>query len=85
MFEGGERMDEPTRRIGPRAVLGVLGLVLVAMVLWAASALASGGSSESNEPASTEAPAAVITQSDGVTSHDDCPNRDRDSAISSDL
>jgi hypothetical protein len=68
-------MEEARRRIGLRAALGVLAVALVATVLWAASALAAGGSG-STTPDSGDSPAVANTQSESQTPDHDCPNRD---------
>jgi hypothetical protein len=67
-------------RVGPRATLALLGLVLVAAV-WAATALASGGSSATPEWASgssgntPQSPFAQDSSGNGAApSRDDCPD-----------
>jgi hypothetical protein len=67
-------------RVGPRAALALLGLVLVAAV-WAATALASGGSSATPERASgssgntPQSPFAQDSSGNGAApSRDDCPD-----------
>jgi hypothetical protein len=67
-------------RVGPRAALALLGLVLVAAV-WAATALASGGSSATPEWASgssgntPRSPFAQDSNGNGAApSRDDCPD-----------
>jgi hypothetical protein len=68
-------MDEARRRIGLRAGVGILAVALVAAVLWAASALAAGGSG-ANAPASSDSPGVANTQSESDRPDHDCPNRD---------
>jgi len=69
-------------RLDPRAALAAVGLVFVVAVIWAATALASGGSSGTPELASGSTgdspPASVFVQSsdDPAPSADDCPERD---------
>jgi hypothetical protein len=78
-------VEKATRRLGPRAVLGVVALVLVTAVVWAASALAAGGSS-SNERGTSDTPAAANVQNESQTpDHRDCPNGDRAPASTSDV
>jgi hypothetical protein len=78
-------VEDTRRSLGPRAVLGVVALVLVTAVVWAASALAGGGSS-ANEPGTSDSPAAANVQNESQTpDHRDCPNGDRASAFSSDV
>lgn len=77
-------MEEHRRRLGPRAVLGVVAIVLVAAVFWAATALAAGESS-SNEPGTSDTPAAANVQSESETPDRDCPNSDRESEPSSNV
>jgi hypothetical protein len=68
-------MDEARRRIGLRAGLGLLAVALVVTVLWAASAMAAGGSG-SNAPDSNNSPAVANTQQSESDAPDhDCPNR----------
>jgi hypothetical protein len=68
-------MEEARRRIGLRAALGILAVALVATVLWAASALAAGGSG-ANTPDSGDSPAVANTQNESQSPDHDCPNRD---------
>jgi hypothetical protein len=75
-------MDETKRRLGLRAVIGVVAVVLVVAVFWAASALAAGGS-PAGERGARDSPAAANVQNDGEAPDDDCPNRGRDSEDSS--
>ena len=77
-------MEDRRRRPGPRAVLGVVAVVLVAAVFWAATALAAGGS-PSNEPATSDTPAAANVQSESETPDRDCPDTDRESESSSNV
>ena len=67
-------------RFDPRAALTLIGLVFVVAVVWAASALASGGSS--GTPALAPGSAGIVEQSPFVQdsngngaapSRDDCP------------
>jgi hypothetical protein len=69
-------MDETRRRLGPRAVLGVVAFLLVAAVFWAASALATGRSA-SNEQDRGDSPAAADVQSRSEPDHRECPDGDR--------
>ena len=61
-------MEEARRRLGLRAVLGVVAVVVVAAVFWAASAVAAGGSPSSergtNDPSNTPAAANVQNESE---------------------
>ena len=74
-------MEETTAaRLDPRAVLAVVGLVFVVAVIWAATALAAGGTSGAPELASGtggSTPSSVFVQSsdDAAPSRDDCPER----------
>ena len=78
-------MEETTApRFDPRAVLAIVGLVLVVAVIWTATALASGGSSGTPDLASGSSggdPSSVFVQdSDGdgaAPSREDCPERGR--------
>ena len=67
-------------RLDPRAVLAAVGPVFVVAVIWAATALASGGTSGAPELASGtggSTPSSVFVQSsdDPAPSADDCPER----------
>jgi hypothetical protein len=78
-------VEKETRRLGSRAVVGVVAVVLVTAVVWAASALAAGGLS-ANEPGTSDTPAAANVQNESQTpDHRDCPNGDRATASSSDV
>jgi hypothetical protein len=77
-------MEEARRRIGLRAALGILAVVLVATVLWATAALAAGGSGSST-PNSGDSPAVANTQTESQTPDHDCPNRDSGTEQSSDV
>jgi hypothetical protein len=68
-------------RVGPRAALALLGLVFVVAAVWAATALASGGSSATPEWASgssgntPQSPFAQDSNGNGAApSRDDCPD-----------
>ena len=68
-------------RFDPRTALALLGLVFVVAAVWAASALASGGSSGTPEWASgssgstPQSPFAQDSNGNGVApSRDDCPD-----------
>ena len=76
-------MDE-SRRLGLRAVFGVVAVVFVAAVFWAASAFAAGGSS-SNDRGARDSPTATTVQSEGDAPDDDCPDRGGGSDQSSDV
>ena len=72
-----------TSRFDPRAVLAVVGLVFVVAAIWAATALAAGGSSSAPELASGGSggePQSVFVQdstdSGAAPSRDDCPEQD---------
>jgi hypothetical protein len=70
-----------TSRFDPRAALALLGLVFVVAAVWAASALASGGSSGTPDWASgssgntPESPFVQDSNGNGAApSRDDCPD-----------
>ena len=72
-------MGETKRRFGLPAVLGVVAVVLAATVLWAASALAAGGSASSEgDRGARDSPAAQTVQSEGE-GRDDCPEKSGES------
>jgi hypothetical protein len=73
-------MAEERRRVGLRAVLGILAVALVATVLWAASALAAGGSGSST-PDSGDSPGVANTQPESQAPDRDCPNHDNGSGF----
>jgi hypothetical protein len=64
-------------RFGPRAVLAVVGLTFAVAAVWAAAALATGGSSGTPDWTSSSAGGSVFVQDsngDGAApSRDDCP------------
>jgi len=67
-------------KLGPRSVLVALGVAFVVAAIWAAAALASGGSSNASQGASTPSgggpQAGFVQSSDGygaAPSRDDCP------------
>lgn len=76
-------MDETKRRLGLRAVLGVLAVVVATAAFWAASAFAAGGSA-SGERGTSNSPAAANVQNESEAPDGDCPNRGTDSESSSD-
>jgi hypothetical protein len=82
--EGGDGVDEATRRISLRAVLAIVAVVAVAAVFWAASALAAGGAT-TGESGARDSPAAANAQNEGETPDEDCPNRGGESGTSSDI
>jgi hypothetical protein len=77
-------MAEERRRVGLRAVLGILAVALVATVLWAASALAAGESG-SNTPDARDSPAVAETERASGGADRDCPNHDGGFEQSSDV
>ena len=77
-------MEETRRRLGPRAVLGVIAVVLAAAALWATAALAAGGPT-SSERGTGVTTGATTVQSESDAPDRDCPNRDGESGQSSDI
>jgi hypothetical protein len=70
-------MENTTRSIGLRPLIGLLALVLVAAAFWAATALAAGASSSSSGSSSGDDSTAVQTQNDSeAPAAGDCPERD---------
>jgi hypothetical protein len=68
-------------RVDPRAALALLGLVFVVAAVWAATALASGGSSATPEwasgPSGNAPQSPFVQDSNGngaAPSRDDCPD-----------
>jgi hypothetical protein len=60
-----------------RVVIGALAVVAVGAVIWATTALAGGGSSNSRSPEADQSPAAGFIQNRGERpSGEDCPERD---------
>jgi hypothetical protein len=64
----------PTARL--RLLIGALAVVAVGTVIWAATAFAAGGSSNSGNSESTETPAPAFVQDRGGGSAEDCPERE---------
>jgi hypothetical protein len=70
-------MENTTRSVGVRQLIGALALVLVAAAIWAATALAAGGSSSSGSSTSGDDSTAVLTQNESeAPAAGDCPERD---------
>jgi hypothetical protein len=78
-------MEEPKRRFQLRAVLALVAVASVAAVIWAASALASGGGSSPSENVPVDSSPAATVQNEGSYPEHDCPNRDSGFAPSSDV
>jgi hypothetical protein len=72
---------------GRLRILVAVAVVAVGAVIWATTALATGGSSSSGNSETSESPAAVFVQDRGDGSAEDCPERgDRATPdVSSDL
>ena len=70
---------ERARKSNPQALLTLLALAFVVTAIWAATALANGGSSSASSDPGRSQPAAELVQSqdDPAPSGDDCPE-DRD-------
>jgi hypothetical protein len=84
--EGGEAVEEATRRISVRAALAIVAVVAVAAVIWAASALAAGGSSNGDGGSGTRDSALVADAQDhGEARDDDCPSRGGEPRTGSDI
>jgi hypothetical protein len=85
--EGGDAVDEATRRISLRAVLALVAVVAVAAVFWAASALAAGGGSGSSgsDGGARDSPSVANVQNGDGERDGDCPNRAGESPTSSDI
>ena len=66
-----------TRKLNPQAFLAVLAMAFVVAAIWAATAMATGGSPSSSSDSSSGQPAAELVQEgDGPTpSAEDCPER----------
>jgi ABC-type transporter Mla subunit MlaD len=67
-----------------RALVGVIAVAIVAAVIWAATALAAGGPSDSSNSVTTQDPAAAFVQDNGRGSGaEDCPDREQEGEDSS--
>jgi hypothetical protein len=79
-------VDEVTRTISVRAVLALVAVVAVAAVIWAASALAAGGSSTGDGGSGArDSPPVANAREDGEARDRDCPNRGGESRTGSDV
>jgi hypothetical protein len=69
-------MQEKAREFNPRPLLIALAAIFAAASIWAATALAAGGSSPSSEPAASNGPFAVDVQQDNgdAAAPGNCPN-----------
>jgi hypothetical protein len=76
-------MGKSRSRLDPRALLGVLAVVLVVAASWAASAFAAGGSSSGDQSGSDSPSAAFVQSEDDAPDADDCPEHESDSGESS--
>jgi hypothetical protein len=77
-------MDESTRKLSVRSLTGVLGVALVALLIWAGAALAAGGSSSSGNSTQSGSTTTSQTQEDrGSANRGDCPERSGNSGGSS--
>jgi hypothetical protein len=79
-------MQEKAREFNPRPLLIALAAIFAAASIWAATALAAGGSSPSSEPAAGNGPFAVDFQQDNgdAAAPGNCPNDGNGSGGSSD-
>jgi hypothetical protein len=78
-------MEKTTARLAPRPVLAIVGLAFVVAAIWAATALAGGGSSPASPAATTGGwggavpPAFVQSETEpepgAAPSREDCPER----------
>jgi hypothetical protein len=76
---------ERARTSNPQTLLTLLALAFAIAAIWAATALADGGSSSASSDPGSSRPAAdfVQSQDDPAPSGDDCPERDGGSGGSS--
>jgi hypothetical protein len=68
-------MENASRDVRLRAVIGVIGLVVVAAAIWATAALAGGGSADGRGSDANREPGAVFTQ-EGGSGPEDCPDHE---------
>ena len=78
-------MEEKARQFNPRPLLIAFAVIFAAASIWAATALASGGSTPSSEPAVTNDPVAAFVQENNgnAATPADCPNDGNGSGSSS--
>jgi len=70
-------MQEKAREFNPRPLLIALATIFAVAAIWAATALAAGGSSPSSEPAASNGPFPVDVQQNNngdAAAPGDCPN-----------
>ena len=69
-------MEEKARQFNARPLLIALATIFAAASIWAATALAAGGSPSSSEPAVSNGPVAVDVQQDNgdAAAPGNCPN-----------
>jgi hypothetical protein len=77
------RMEIRIRRTPLRAAIAIVALVLVVAAVWATAALAGGGSSSDSRQEQT--PASVNTQRPDAPAKEECPDRNRERAPTTDL
>ena len=78
-------MQEKAREFNPRPLLIALATIFAVAAIWAATALAAGGSSPSSEPAASNGPSVVDVQQDNgdAAAPGDCPDHGNGSGGSS--
>jgi hypothetical protein len=78
-------VEEKARAFNPRLLLVALAAIFAAVSIWAATALAAGGSSPSSTPATSDDPVAAYVQDDNgnAATPGDCPENGDSSGGSS--